>query len=169
MMKYFPVDLWYKGCSSDIMERNTALRELEERSRAYMEYLNRIRKKVPHNTMKAIDQIARGDLILHDATIAGIVLNNAEVTRKISRPRYFKRVCRLQLTDLIDCKEDVELVMSDVTRMLVNASFWEDDRIQWGYCEFSYKKPNTVLSVFVHTGHVWEFEFSTLSIIKSKK
>ncbi len=25
-----------------------------------------------------------------------------------------------------------------------------------------------VLSVFVHTGHVWEFEFSTLSIIYMK-
>ncbi len=167
-MNYFPVELWYKSCSGDRMESEAAMKELEERSKAYMAYLDKIAKKIPRNTMKAINQIARGDLILHDATVAGIVWSNAEFTGKIGRPRHLKRICRLQLTNLIDCEEDVEIVMSDVKRMLVDASYWEDDRIQWGYCEFSHKKPNIVLSVFVHTGHVWEFEFSTLSIIYTK-
>lgn len=167
-MKYFTDELWRKINSRDKSERDAALREWENNDKVYQAYLKKISKKIPRDTMNAINQINEGEISLHDARLAGVVFSSVDSCEKKGRSmRFYKRSCRLQLTDGVT---NIELVMTDIKKMLVEAAYWEENEafdIRVGYWEFSYKKPNVVLCVLLDSGHELKFEFSSLSIVQS--
>lgn len=165
-MKYFTHELWHQFSSNDKSEREIAALTWENNAKAYQAYLRKIAKRIPHDTMVAINEIAEGNVPLHDFRFSGITFSSAEsTTKKMGRPpQFYKRVCCLQLTDGVT---NVELVMSDVKKISMEVAYGKENDafdIHWGYCEFAYHKPNVVLSVLCDSGHTWQFAFSSLSI-----
>lgn len=168
-MKYFTNELWQKMNSLDKAERESANSEWNDNIEAYLEYVHKIEPKLACSTRNAICEIAEGALSLHDFRLAGVTYSSMSPTKRAGRPQQpYKRICRLQLTD---GTTNVELVMSGISRMCMEMEYEKEHDffdVRWGYCEFSYRKPNVTLSVLFDSGHIWEFEFLSLKINKSR-
>lgn len=151
-------------------KRKAAEQKWNENVKAYLEYLCKLLPHIPRETRKAIMEITDGDTDLHDFRIEGINFFSAECDKGIKSerpPLFFKRNCRLQLTDN---DIHVELIMSDIKKMNIDVEYRKESNafdVRWGYCEFSYKKPKIVLSILCDSGHIWQFEFLSLAIVKT--
>lgn len=156
-MRYFTNELWCKSNSENPAERDAADLEWINNIEAYKAYLHSIEKKIPRSTWNAIYEITEV-VSLHDFDIMNISFCSEPAS---------KRTCHLQLTDGVT---NVDLIMQGVTRLCVEAELSKGDELmglRWGYCEFFYKKPQIELSILCDSGHIWQFEFSSLSIEKS--
>jgi len=169
-MKYFTLELWHKLGSPDKTNREAALLEWENNAKVYFSYLRSIVPQIPHDTMNAINEITEGVLDLHDFRFAGVEFSSVESAKKIGSehpPLFYNRTCHLHLTDN---ETNVDLIMSNLKKLDIDIEYGKESNtfdVRWGYCEFSYKKPNVILSVLWDSGHTWQFEFSSLSIMKS--
>lgn len=167
-MKYFTNKLWRKMNALGEAERESANAEWNANSKAYLEYIHKIAPMLSRGTRNAICEIAEGELSLHDFILAGVSYSSMPPAKRAGRSRQpYKRVCRLQLTDGVT---NVELVMSGVSRMGMEMEYEKENDffdVRWGYCEFSYHKPNVTMSVLFDSGHIWEFTFLSLAVNKS--
>lgn len=171
-MKYYTDELWIKLNSHNKAERAAAELEWESNAKKYAAYLHMIEKEIPRDTMAAIKKIEEGGIPLHDSRLVGVSFTSTECTntrlaRAFGHPHQsYERVCRLQLAD---GATNVELVMLGVNKMCMEMEYWQENcfDVCWGYSEFFYKKPYVELSILWDSGHVWQFEFASLSIIKS--
>ena len=167
-MKYFTNELWEKLNSLDEAERESANSEWNDNFKMYLEYVHKIAPMLSRSTRDAICEIAEGDLSLHDFRLAGVAYSSVPPAKRAGCSRQpYERICRLQLTDGVT---NVELVMSGVSRMGMEMEYGKENDffdVRWGYCEFSYYKPNVTLSVLFDSGHTWEFTFLSLAINRS--
>ena len=170
-MKYFTNELWKQFSSPDEAVRKNAGSIWADNTKAYAAQLRSLARKVPHSTMAAIRKISSGEVDLHDSRLMGISFSSTEsehsrLSRALGRPpRSYERTFHLQVTD---GATNVELIMQGMNKMCVEMEYWQETGfdVRWGYCEFSYRKPYVVLSILWESGHVWELEFTALTIVQ---